>query len=191
VAQNVYIKGDLRLVTTHMAYHGQTHIVRGACKTTHVARFPAASEMFQDKARQQIVKISLLAHALFLEASLLPENDPRRLLILEQAIDTRLQEKARWLAMEPADQDGAWKADLAIASYLGQSGNMVGALELFVCICKCAPRHTLVYQAANSNLKQMFLQVRSHVADVGIVGDTLSTLQLDAMRAFWVHHQPK
>jgi hypothetical protein len=174
-----------------MAYHGQTHIVRGACKTTHVARFPAASEMFQDEARQQIVKISLLAHRLFLEASLLPENDPRRLVILEQAIDTRLQEKARWLAMEPADQDGAWKADLAIASYLGQSGNMVAALELFVCICKCAPRQSLVYQAANSNLKQMFLQVRSHVADVGVVGDTLSTLQLDAVRAFWVHHQPK
>jgi hypothetical protein len=143
--------------------------------------------MFQDEARQQIVKISLLAHRFFLEASLLSENDPHRLAILKKAIDLRLQEKARWLAMEPADQDGAWKADLAIASYLGQSGNMLAALELFVSICECAPKNALVYQAANSNLKQMFQQVRSHVADVGIVGDTLSTLQLDAVRAFWMH----
>jgi len=174
-----------------MAYHGQTHIVRGACKTTHVARFPAASEMFQDEARQQIVKVSLLAHRFFLEASLLDEQDPNRLVILKQAIETRLHEKALWLAMKPADEDGAWKADLAIASYLGQSGNMVAAFDLFMCIRNGAPKHSLVCQTAIGNLKQMFQQVRSHVVDVGTVGDALSTEQLNAVRDFWVQNMPK
>ena len=174
-----------------MAYQGQTHIVRGAYKTTHVVRFPMAGEMFQDETRQQIVNISLMAHGFFLEASLLDEENPARLAILRQAIETRQQEKARWLALQPPDEDGAWKADLAIASYLGQSGKMVAAFDQFMRIRTGAPENSLVCQTATANLKQMFEQVRSQIGEVGPLGEALSTEQLKAVRDFWVRILPE
>ena len=147
-----------------MAYRGPQQVVLGNFKTRHVSYLPCAEEGFKDHVRSEIVETSMRAHNLYLKASLLPETNLVRIILFDEAVQIRLDERARWLALEPPDQDGAWKADLAIATYFCQKNEMVAAYDMLMSVRTGAPKNWLVYKVATKNLTQMFLQARSQLS---------------------------
>jgi len=169
-----------------MAYRGPVHTVQGAYKTEHTARFPCQAEMFQDDMRREIVQISLDAHTLYSKASDLEETDSARMIMLNMAINLRKAEASRWLALLPPDQDGAWKANLAIATYLCQKKDMVAAYDMLMSVYTEAPAESLVCKAATHNLTQMFEQIRSQLSGDCTFPTVPSMEQFDRVRVFWV-----
>jgi len=182
----IFLISDHESTPASMAYRGPVHSVQGAYKTEHVARFPCPTEMFQDDVRREIVQISLDAHNLYSKASLLAESDSARTILLNVAINLRKEEASRWLALLPPDQDGAWKANLAIATYLCQKKDMVAAYDMLQSVYTGAPAESLVCKAATHNLTQMFEQIRSQLPGDCTFSAVPSMQQLACVRAFWV-----
>jgi len=129
-----------------------------------------------------IVGLSLQAHALFVDAAAMDTTDPN---LLRLAIQKRIEEKALWLALTPADKEGGWKADLAIASYQWEASNMVAAFDTLTRVRNQCPASCQVHQMALQNLQAMYRQVRvqlpSHEIPVGLA----SVEVLGLVRQFW------
>jgi len=160
-------------------------VVQGAWNTKQIVVFPSVGEMFKDATRKKIVDYSLIAHGVFVNATAMHVSDPKRVSQLKLAIQMRVVEKEGWLALTPPDFEGGWKADLAIASYLCESGDMVAAFDTLVKIRAEATVGSSVHHMAVQNLNSMYKQVRpqlpAHETQVG----PLSAEVLVLMRQFW------
>jgi len=160
-----------------------------ALNTTQTVLFPPTSTMFRDSARKDIVSISFRANAYFLHACSLPGTNTARGLLFEQAISTRWQEKQAWLALDPPDYDGAWKADLATASYYCQSEKMLQAFDMLFGIYNSAPPASNVWQLAVQNMRAMHQQaaaVTLYTKGCIPLSHPPTPEQLLSVRDFWV-----
>ena len=166
----------------------QIQVVPGTHKQTHVICFPEPSQMFQDETRSSIVQLSLSANCDFVRASGLHKDDPARAPTLHLAMGKRLREKERWLALEPPDQLGAWQAELAMASYHSQLGDMTTAFNVLLEIRKCAPTSSEVFRLANHNLVSMRNQARKFLPDHVLYSDTPTTDELEVVGKFWEYY---
>jgi len=167
-------------------YH-YLHAVAGTLQQTQVVVYRHESEMFKDPARLAIVDLSLSANNDFLSASIMAENDPRRAALLQTAIAKRLDEKRQWLEMQPPDVLGAFQADLALASYHNQAGDMVKSFDFLMEIRAGAPSGSMVYQMALKNL--MAMRETTSVFFRGAVwSDPATTDELGRLRQFWVQY---
>jgi len=157
--------------------------------TTQTVYYPSPETMFRDSARKEIVNISFRANAYFLHASSLPTTNTARGLLFERAISTRLEEKQAWLALDPPDRDGAWKADLVIASYYCQSEKMLQAFDTLFDIYNSAPPTSTVWKLTVQNMKTMHRQAAAvdlYTKGCIPLSDTPTPEQLLSVRDFWV-----
>jgi len=168
-----------------MANYGSLEVVQGAWNTKQIVLFPSAGEMFTDATRKKIVSDSLEAHALFVKATALDASDPHRASLLKLAMQMRVDEKARWLALTPPDLDGGWKADLAIASYLWEACDMVAAFDTLARIRAESPVGSSVHRMAAQNLHSMYKQVRPQLPAHETQHGSVSAEVLVLVRRFW------
>jgi len=108
------------------------------------------------------------------------------LILLDTAINLRSDEKRRWLALQPANQHGAWKANLAITKYLSQENNMVAAYDMLMSVHIGTPHDSLVSKLATNNLTSMFVQVCPRLTGDCTFSEVLSMEQFMCIRTFWV-----
>jgi len=159
--------------------------VPGTMNQTQCVLIPRGDTMFKDATRTAIVQLALSANQDFLQASLLDKANPARDEKLHVAMAKRLSEKAQWLALEIPDFNGAWKADLAVAVYHNQLGEMTKAFDVLMKIREDAPQSTEVWRLAVYNLVSMCNQARRFLPAEMSHSDRPTNDDLAIVRNFW------
>jgi len=159
--------------------------VPGTMKQTQCVIIPRADTMFKDATRMAIVQLALSANQDFLQASVLDKANPARKEKLQVAMTKRLSEKTQWLALEIPDFNGAWKADLAMAAYHNQLGEMTTAFDVLMKIRQDAPQSSEVWRLAVYNLVSLRNQARRFLPAQMSYSDRPTDDDLVIVRNFW------
>lgn len=159
--------------------------VPGTLHQTQCVLIPRKENMFKDAARAAIVQVALSANQNFLEASMLDKTDPARKEKLLAAMAKRCSEKTQWLALEVPDLYGAWKADLAMAAYHNQLGEMLKAFDVLMELRQNAPHSSEVRRLAVHNLVSMRNQARRFLPATHSYSDNPTDDDLKIVRTFW------